>query len=161
AAPAAPLAPAAAVAADRVLALGELPPDVQRELSKLQVSGGVYSENPASRMLVVGGQVVTEGAEAAPGVVVEQIRAKSAVLKFRGYRFSVQYWASLRDQPAGRRAQQQRQHRDHRQQPPRPCRPGSQAGQATERRERRGIGHEAERLGLAPRMPRERPEQRI
>ena len=87
---AAPAAPAPAVA-DRVLATSELPPDVQRELPKLQVSGGVYSDNPAQRMLIVGGQVVLEGAEAGPGVLVEQIRAKSAVLKFRGYRYSVQY----------------------------------------------------------------------
>ncbi|WP_460890889.1 general secretion pathway protein GspB, partial [Ramlibacter alkalitolerans] len=98
-APEAPAAPAvsrapsapAAVAADRVLAPSELPSDVQRELPKLQVSGGVYSENPGQRMLIVGGQVVGEGAEAAPGVLVEQIRARSAVLKFRGYRYSVQY----------------------------------------------------------------------
>jgi general secretion pathway protein B len=84
-------APATAAASDRVLAVSELPRQVQRELPRLQVSGGVYSDNPAQRMLVVGGQVVNEGAEAAPGVVVEQIRAKSAVLKFRGYRYSLQY----------------------------------------------------------------------
>jgi len=81
----------AAPAAERIFAVSELPPEVQRELPKLPVSGGVHSDNPAQRMLIVGGQVVTEGAEAAPGVLVEQIRPKSAVLKFRGYRFSVQY----------------------------------------------------------------------
>jgi general secretion pathway protein B len=74
-----------------VLAIAELPPEVQRELPKLQIAGGVHSENPAQRMLIVGGQVIAEGAEAAPGVVVEQIRPKSAVLKFRSYRYSVQY----------------------------------------------------------------------
>jgi general secretion pathway protein B len=83
--------PAANPAQDRVLAISELPPDIQRELPKLQISGGVYSDNPAQRMLIVGGQVVPEGGEAAAGVAVEQIRAKSAVLRFRGYRFSVQY----------------------------------------------------------------------
>jgi len=57
----------------------------------MQISGGVHSDNPSQRMLIVGGQVVTEGREAAPGVVVEQIRANSAVLRFRGYRYSVQY----------------------------------------------------------------------
>jgi general secretion pathway protein B len=88
---AAPVVAAPAPAVDRVLAVSELPPEVQHELPKLQVSGGVHSDNPAQRMLIVGGQVVTEGAEAAPGVLVEQIRPKSAVLKFRGYRFSVQY----------------------------------------------------------------------
>jgi general secretion pathway protein B len=81
----------AAVVADRVLALSELPPEVQRELPKLAISGGVHSENAAQRMLIVGGQVVGEGAVLAPGVVLEQIRARTAVLQFRGYRFTVLY----------------------------------------------------------------------
>ncbi|RYY67112.1 MAG: hypothetical protein EOO24_53520, partial [Comamonadaceae bacterium] len=34
---------------------------------------------------------VNEGAVLAPGVVLEQIRARAAVLQFRGYRFSVGY----------------------------------------------------------------------
>ncbi|HET8747730.1 MAG TPA: general secretion pathway protein GspB [Ramlibacter sp.] len=84
-------APAATPAAERIFAASELPADVQRELPKLQISGGVHSDNPSQRMLIVGGQVITEGAEAAPGVLVEQIRPKSAVLKFRGWRYSVQY----------------------------------------------------------------------
>jgi general secretion pathway protein B len=80
-----------APSADRVLAFGELPAEVQRELPKLQISGGVYSENAARRMLIVGGQVVSEGAELAPGLVLEQIRARAAVLKFRSWRYSVAY----------------------------------------------------------------------
>jgi general secretion pathway protein B len=88
--PASP-APAPAPAADRVYAWTELPTDVQRDLPKLAISGGVHSENAAQRMLVVGGQVLSEGAEVAPGVVLEQIRAGHAVLRFRGYRYSVGY----------------------------------------------------------------------
>ena len=112
AAPAAPVAPTAAplrearqpvsalVAAsptpatsvtDRVLSVNELPADVQRELPKLAISGGVYSANPAQRMLIVNGQVLGEGTEPAPGVVLEQIRAKTAVLRYRGYRYAVAY----------------------------------------------------------------------
>jgi general secretion pathway protein B len=86
----APAAPASA-AADRVYNVAELPADVQQGLPKLAISGGVYSENVSQRMLVVGGQVVNEGAEVAPGVVLEQIRARAAVLRFRGYRYSVAY----------------------------------------------------------------------
>ncbi len=82
---------AAAPAADRVYAWTDLPADVQRDLPKLAISGGVHSENAAQRMLVVGGQVLSEGAEVAPGVVLEQIRAGHAVLRFRGYRYSVGY----------------------------------------------------------------------
>lgn len=83
--------PPAAATPDRVLAITELPADVQRELPKLAISGGVYSDNPAQRMLIVNGQVFNEGAEPAPGVQLEQIRAKTAVLKFRGYRYAVAY----------------------------------------------------------------------
>jgi general secretion pathway protein B len=35
--------------------------------------------------------VLSEGAEAAPGVLLEQIRPKTAVLNFRGYRYGVPY----------------------------------------------------------------------
>ena len=81
----------APAAPERILAVAELPPDVQRELPKLAISGGVHSENAAQRMLIVGGQVVNEGAELAPGVLLEQIRARTAVLRFRGFRYSVAY----------------------------------------------------------------------
>jgi general secretion pathway protein B len=64
---------------------------VQRELPKLAISGGVHSENAAQRMLIVGGQVMKEGAELAPGLVLEQIRARTAVLRFRSYRYSIAY----------------------------------------------------------------------
>jgi general secretion pathway protein B len=84
-------APAPAPAAGRVLTLAELPPEIQRELPKLVISGGVYSDNPAQRLLIVNGQVLNEGAEPAAGVVLEQIRARTAVWRFRGYRYSVTY----------------------------------------------------------------------
>ena len=81
--------PPAASAPGRLLALAELPLEVQRELPKLAISGGVYSPTPAQRLLIVNGQVLGEGAEAAPGVLPEQIRPKTAVLNFRGYRYGV------------------------------------------------------------------------
>jgi general secretion pathway protein B len=76
---------------ERIFALTELPPDVQQALPKLAISGGVYSDNAAQRMVIVGGQVMTEGQELAPGVQLEQIRPRSSVLRFRGYRYSVAY----------------------------------------------------------------------
>jgi general secretion pathway protein B len=81
----------AATAHDRVLSINELPADVQRDLPKLVISAGVYSDNPAQRLLIVNGQAVAEGAEPAPGVLLEQIRARTAVLKYRGYRYSLVY----------------------------------------------------------------------
>ena len=75
-------------AADRTYSLADLPADVRQALPKFTVSGGVYSENVAQRMLVVNGQVFNEGSEIAPGVVLEQLRARTALLKFRGLRIA-------------------------------------------------------------------------
>jgi general secretion pathway protein B len=58
---------------------------------KLAISGGVYSANAAQRMLIVNGQVFNEGGEVEPGMVLEEIRPKAAVLRFRGSRYSVPY----------------------------------------------------------------------
>lgn len=64
-----------------------LPPDAP----KLAISGGVYSRNPAQRMLIVNGQVFNEGSEIAPGVKLEAVQARTAVLGFRGARYTVPY----------------------------------------------------------------------
>lgn len=66
---------------------GGLPPDAPR----IAISGGVYSPNPAQRMLIVNGQVFNEGSEVAPGVKVEAIQQRTAVLGFRGARYTVAY----------------------------------------------------------------------
>lgn len=76
---------------DRILSLAELPDDVRRTLPALAVSGATYSETPAHRMLIINGQVVREGEEPAPGVVLERIQLKSAILRYRGLRYSVPY----------------------------------------------------------------------
>lgn len=85
------VATAPAQPAERTYTMAELPPDIQTALPKFSVSGGVYSDNVAQRMLVVNGQVFNEGSEIAPGVVLEQIRARTALLKFRGLRISQPY----------------------------------------------------------------------
>jgi general secretion pathway protein B len=64
-----------------------LPPDAP----KLVLTGGVFSKNPAQRMLIVNGQVFNEGSEVGPGVVLEEVKAKTAVLRFRGSRYTVPY----------------------------------------------------------------------
>ena len=79
------------VVADRIYTVAELPADVQQSLPKMSISGGVYSENVAQRMLIVNGQVFNEGSEIAPGVVLQQLRAKTALLKFRGLTISQPY----------------------------------------------------------------------
>jgi len=58
---------------------------------KLVITGGVYSTNRAQRMLIVNGQVFNEGADLGSGVTLEEIKPKSAVLSFRGGRYSVAF----------------------------------------------------------------------
>jgi general secretion pathway protein B len=86
-----PAAPASAPMAERIYSFAELPADVRQALPKFSVSGGVYSDNVAQRMLIVNGQVFNEGSEIAPAVVLEQIRPRVAQLKFRGLRIAQPY----------------------------------------------------------------------
>jgi general secretion pathway protein B len=72
------------------------PPDPTRSDApsgwpKLVVTGGVHSPNPAHRMVIINGAPVREGSEPVPGLVVEQVRAASVVLSFRGQRHTVTY----------------------------------------------------------------------
>ena len=81
-------APSSGASAPQSAAIaGGLPSDAPRVV----ISGGVYSPNPAQRMLIVNGQVFNEGSEVAPGVKVEAIQARTAVLGFRGARYTVAY----------------------------------------------------------------------
>lgn len=84
-------ASAPASAAERIYAVAELPEDVRRNLPALPIGGAMYSKNAADRMLIVGGQILHEGDTIAPELKLEQIRLKSAVFRFRAYRYEVSY----------------------------------------------------------------------
>ncbi len=84
--------PASAAEPERpVLAYNELPDNIRRELPQLVVGGAMYSQTPASRMLILNGQVFHEGDKVAGGLVLEQIKLKSAVLAYKGYRYGINY----------------------------------------------------------------------
>lgn len=85
--------PAAATSTDngRTYALSELPDDIRRQLPALSIGGSSYSETPANRLLILNGQVFREGDRINADMVLEQIQLKSAVLRFKGYRYSVSY----------------------------------------------------------------------
>ena len=82
-------APSPPAAAERVPLLAELPDDVRRQVPALKLGGLVYSASPASRMVIVNGDVQREGSAVAPGVTLEHIKPKSAVFAIRGQRFEV------------------------------------------------------------------------
>lgn len=87
-----PITPAAAPATAALTAvplLSDLPEDLRRQVPALTITGAVYSENPAQRLLLVNNLVLAQGALAAPEVKLEEIRARSSVFSFRGTRFRV------------------------------------------------------------------------
>ena len=75
----------------RTYTVAELPDEVRRDLPALVVGGAMYSENAASRMLIINGQLFHERDKLAPGLVLVQIKLKSAVLEFKGYRYGISY----------------------------------------------------------------------
>ncbi len=51
----------------------------------------MYSTNAANRSLVINGQLFRENDQLTADLSLEQIRLKSAVLKYKGYRFEIQF----------------------------------------------------------------------
>lgn len=88
-------APAAAASGStpepRVLAMSELPADVISSLPALVVSGASYSDQPASRMVIINGALYHEGDRLTSELTLQRIALRSAVMSFRGYRFSINY----------------------------------------------------------------------
>lgn len=83
-------APAARPAAP-IPTLAELSPALRAELPPLQVGGAMHSDTPANRMLILNGQVYREGDAIAPGLQLEQIQLRSAVLLYKGQRLRLSY----------------------------------------------------------------------
>lgn len=83
-----PPAPAPAPVAEAPIPrLSELPESLRRELPRLVISGSVYSDNPASRFVMVNGEVMREGASLGADLVLERIGPRELVLRFKGQRF--------------------------------------------------------------------------
>jgi general secretion pathway protein B len=71
--------------------LQQLPEAIQREVPKVAVGGYIYSPNPADRLLLVDKTLRREGEELAPGLVLERLMPKYAVMNYRGTRYRVAY----------------------------------------------------------------------
>lgn len=72
-----------------VFAQADLPEAIRSQLPVLKISGATYSNNPAHRMAIVNGQVLLEGDQAGPGLVLERVEQSRTVWSFRGYRYAV------------------------------------------------------------------------
>lgn len=69
----------------------QLPDALQREIPRVSVGGYIYSPNPADRLLLVDKMLRREGEELAPGLVLERLLPKYAVMNYRGNRYRVGY----------------------------------------------------------------------
>ena len=89
--PAPVAAPAPAPVEDSAVALSQLPEAIQREIPKVAIGGYIYSPNPAERLLLIDKVLRREGEEVAPGLMLERLLPKAAVMNYRGYRYRVPY----------------------------------------------------------------------
>jgi general secretion pathway protein B len=90
-APAPAPAQAAAPEEEKLPFLRELPEPIQRSVPPLAFGGYMYSKNPADRLLLIDKALRHEGEEVAPGLVLEKLLPKAAVMNYKGYRYRVPY----------------------------------------------------------------------
>jgi general secretion pathway protein B len=94
AAPARAAAPAAAAAPapeESLPFLQQLPESVRGGIPRVAFGGYMYSANPADRLLLVDKALRHEGEEVAPGLVLEKLLPRAAVMNYRGVRYRVAY----------------------------------------------------------------------
>jgi general secretion pathway protein B len=82
-------ASAAPAPEEHVRTLAELPDSIRREVPKVSFGGYMYSPDPADRLVLVDKTLRHEGEEVAPGLRLEKLLPKSAVLNYKGYVFRV------------------------------------------------------------------------
>ena len=85
------LAPPAPAAEDALPFARDLPEPVRASLPQVTFGGYMYSKNPADRLLLIDKSLRHEGEEVAPGLVLEKLMPKAAVMNFRGTRYRVAY----------------------------------------------------------------------
>ncbi len=76
---------------EHVPTLRELPENVRAAIPQLSFGGYMYSANPADRLILVDKVLRHEGEEVAPGLVLEKLLPKAALMNYRGTRYQVPY----------------------------------------------------------------------
>ncbi len=84
-------APRPAAEPSALASAAELPAQLRAQVPDMQVSGVSYSESAALRILIINGRVFQEQDNVAPGLVLERIGPKSAVLRIADQRFRLGY----------------------------------------------------------------------
>jgi general secretion pathway protein B len=84
-------AKAEAAGVPAVYAREQLPDNIRAALPPLAVGGSIYSSTPANRSLILDGRLYRENEQLSADLLLEQIGLKTAVLRFKGYRFEIRY----------------------------------------------------------------------
>lgn len=71
--------------------LADLPQDLRSQIPRITITGSVYSDAPAQRLLLVNNLVLAQGAQVASELTLEDIQRGSSVFSFRGTRFRVMH----------------------------------------------------------------------
>jgi general secretion pathway protein B len=87
----APTPAAAAAPEDSLPLVQQLPEQIRSQIPRMSFGGYMYSANPADRLILVDNALRHEGEEVAPGLVLEKLMPKAAVMNFRGIRYRVAY----------------------------------------------------------------------
>lgn len=91
AASAAASSPASAPAETAIVAREQLPEAIRAQLPPLAIGGSIYSASAPDRSILIDGRLLREGDRLNADLTLEQIRPKSAVLRFKGQRFEVSF----------------------------------------------------------------------
>ncbi|MFH7043648.1 general secretion pathway protein GspB [Paucibacter sp. JuS9] len=71
--------------------LSQLPEELRRQVPALTSGGSMYSETPASRMLILNGQLLHEGDLVGGVLLLEEIKLNGAVLSIKGQKFRISF----------------------------------------------------------------------
>lgn len=71
--------------------LSDLPAELRSQIPKITITGSVYSDSPAQRLLLVNNLVLTQGSQITPDLKLEEIQPRSSVFSFKGTRFRVMH----------------------------------------------------------------------
>ena len=90
--PAKPAAVASATVGNTTAALPEgVPANLRDQLPALNITGAVYAQDPAQRLLLVNNVLMRQGDKVRADLTLERIELKSAVFNHQGTRFRLSY----------------------------------------------------------------------
>jgi general secretion pathway protein B len=71
--------------------LSDLPTELRSQIPKITITGSVYSDSPAQRLLLVNNLVLSQGGQVTPDMKLEEVQPRSSVFSFKGTRFRVMH----------------------------------------------------------------------